>query len=153
MVGMRFPTTVLLGGKTATGLVVPDEIVEALGAGKRPKVRVSVGGHSYETTVASRSGQFLVPLSAEHREAAALAAGDAVEVDIEPDERPREIAVPSDFAAALAADEGAAQFFASLSFTHRKEWVRWIEDAKKSETRTTRIEQGIAALLDGHRLH
>ena len=72
---MRFSTTVLLGGRTATGLVVPPEIVEALGAGKKPAVTVTVGGHTYRSTVAPRGGQFMIPLSAENRAAAGVAAG------------------------------------------------------------------------------
>ncbi|GAA3432833.1 DUF1905 domain-containing protein [Kutzneria kofuensis] len=60
---MRFRTTVLLGGKTATGLPVPAEVVAELGAGKQPKVHVTIGGHTYRSTVATRGGQFLIPLS------------------------------------------------------------------------------------------
>src|SRR3712207_6020220 len=71
---MEYRTTVVLGGKTATGLQVPDDVVEALGGGKRPPVVVTVAGHTYRTTVAPMGGAFWVPLSAEHREAAGLQA-------------------------------------------------------------------------------
>ena len=147
----RFRATVELGGKTATGIEVPEDVVAALGSGNRPPVTVTVGGHSYRTTVARMGGRFLVPLSAENRAAAGVAAGDQVEVDIEPDRGPREVAVPGDLAAALARDDTARANFDGLSFTHRKEWVRWIEDAKKPETRTTRLARTVVSLRAGKR--
>jgi Bacteriocin-protection, YdeI or OmpD-Associated/Domain of unknown function (DUF1905) len=148
---MRFRATVELGGKTATGIEVPDDVVAALGSGNRPPVTVTLGGHSYRTTVARMGGRFLVPLSAENRTAAGVAAGDQVEVDIEPDSRPREVAVPGDLAAALARDDAARANFDGLSFTHRKEWVRWIEEAKKPETRATRLAKTVESLHAGKR--
>jgi len=148
---MRFRATVELGGKTATGIEVPEDVVAALGSGNRPPVTVTVGGHSYRTTVARMGGRFLVPLSAENRAAAGVAAGDQVEVDIEPDRGPREVAVPGDLAAALARDDTARANFDGLSFTHRKEWVRWIEEAKKPETRTTRLARTVESLRAGKR--
>jgi hypothetical protein len=75
---MRFITTVELGGKTATGFAVPDEIVEALASGKRPPVRVTVGGHTYRSTIAVMGGRYMLPLSAENRAAAGAAAGEQV---------------------------------------------------------------------------
>lgn len=148
---MRFRTTVDLGGKTATGLSVPDEVVAALGSGRRPAVRITVGGHTYRTTVASMGGRFLVPLSAENRAAAGVAAGEQVDVDIEVDDAAREIAVPDDLAAALVDDEQAGAFYATLAFTHRKEWVRWVEEAKKPETRASRIAKTVESLRAGRR--
>jgi Domain of unknown function (DUF1905)/Bacteriocin-protection, YdeI or OmpD-Associated len=126
---MRFSAQVELGGKTATGIQVPDDVVAALGSGKRPAVRVSLGGYTYRTTVAPMGGHFYVPLSAENREAAGVAAGQIVDIDIELDTHARELVLPEDLAAALMADEPARAFFAELSYTHRKEWARWIEEA------------------------
>jgi hypothetical protein len=143
---MRFRATVELGGKTATGIEVPEDVVAALGSGNRPPVTVTVGGHSYRTTVARMGGRFLVPLSAENRTAAGVAAGDQVEVDIELDSGPREVALPGDLAAALAGDDTARANFDGLSFTHRKEWVRWIEEAKRPETRATRLAKTVESL-------
>jgi len=148
---MRFRATVELGGKTATGIEVPEDVVAELGSGNRPPVTVTLGGHSYRTTVARMGGRFLVPLSAENRTAAGVAAGDQVEVDIELDSGPREVAVPGDLAAALAQDAAARANFDRLSFTHRKEWVRWIEEAKKPETRTTRLAKTVESLRAGQR--
>lgn len=133
--GVSFRTTIELGGKTATGFAVPDRIVEALGAGKRPAVRVTVGRHTYRTTIASMGGRFLVPLSAENRASAGVAAGDEVDVHMEVDNETRQFVAPPDLADALARDEQAREFFDALAPSHRKEWVRWIQDAKKPETR------------------
>jgi len=146
---MRFESTVELGGKTATGIPVPEEVIEELGSSKRPPVVVTVGGHSYRTTAVRMGGRFLVPLSAENREAAGLVAGDRITVDIEADTAPREVDVPDDLAAAM--DDAARTTYDGLAFTHRKEWVRWVEEAKKPETRTARIEKTVAALREGKR--
>lgn len=91
---MRFQATIELGGKTATGIPVPDDVVAALGSGKRPRVRVTVGGHTYQTTVAPMGGRFFVPLSAENRDAARVAAGETVEVDMQLDSAEREVGSP-----------------------------------------------------------
>ncbi|HLM05740.1 MAG TPA: YdeI/OmpD-associated family protein [Blastococcus sp.] len=144
---MDFRTTVELGGKTATGLRVPDDVVEALGSGKRPPVRVTVGGYSYRTTVAPMGGAYYVPLAAEHREAAGLQAGEDVAVRIELDDAPREVPVPDDLASAM--DDAARTAFEGLAYSHRKEWVRWVEEAKKPETRTARIEKTVVSLREG----
>ena len=148
---MRFRATVELHGKTATGIEVPDDVVGALGAGNRPAVTVTVGGHSYRTTATRMGGRFLIPLSAENLTAAGVAAGDEIDVDIEPDTAPREVEVPADLAEALARDEGAKTTFDALAFTHRKEWVRWVAEAKKAETRAARLAKTIEALHAGQR--
>jgi Bacteriocin-protection, YdeI or OmpD-Associated/Domain of unknown function (DUF1905) len=148
---LSFRTTVELGGKTATGLQVPDDIVSALGGGRRPAVRVTIGSYTYRTTVASMGGRYLVPLSAEHRAAAGVAAGDEVDVTIEADTEAREVPVPDDLSAALDHDDAARRFFDGLAYTHRKEWVRWVEDAKRPETRERRLEATLDALRSGRR--
>ena len=148
---MRFRATVELGGKTATGIEVPEDVVAALGSGNRPPVAVTIGGYTYRTTVARMGGRFLIPLSAENRTGAGVAAGDQVDVEIAPDSGPREVAVPADLAAALAQDKEARARFDGLSYTHRKEWVRWIEEAKKAETRATRLTKTVESLREGKR--
>ncbi len=150
---MRFHAIVELGGKTATGIAVPDNVVAALGSGKRPPVRVTIGAYSYRTTVAPMGGRFFVPLSAENRAAAGVAAGDELDVDIELDDEPREVVTPDDLAHALALDHSAQTFFNGLAYSHRKEWVRWIEDAKKAETRAARVAKAVTSLHDGVRTH
>ena len=144
---MDFRTTVELGGKTATGLRVPDDVVEALGGGKRPPVQVTVAGYSYRTTVAPMGGAYFVPLAGEHREAAGVVAGQEVDVRLELDTAPRETPLPDDLDEAL--DDAARAHFHGLAPSHRKEWVRWVEEAKKPETRSARIEKTAAALRAG----
>ena len=148
---MRFESTVELGGKTATGIQVPDEVIEALGASKRPPVTITINGYTYRTTAVRMGGAFYVPLAAENREAAGVAAGDAITVDIENDTAPREVTLPDDLAAAM--DDAARTAYDGLSYTHRKEWVRWVEEAKKPGTRATRIEKTVAGLKAGKRTH
>ncbi|MCU1455070.1 MAG: hypothetical protein JWN46_3216 [Acidimicrobiales bacterium] len=143
---MQFRATIELGGKTATGIEVPAEVIEGLGAGKRPPVTVTVAGYSYRTTVAVMGGRFMVPLSADRRAAAGVAAGDEVDVDVELDEAPRDVEVPTDLAAALDADPAVRAAFDKLAPSHRKEWVRSVEDAKKPETRQRRIANAVASL-------
>ena len=146
---MEFRTTVTLGGKTATGLQVPDEVVTALGAGRRPPVVVTVAGHTYRSTVAPMGGAFWIPLAAEHREAAGLTAGDEVDVVVEHDAAPREVALPDDLAAAF--DDDVRALFDGLAPSHRKEWVRWVEEAKKPETRAARVEKTVESLRAGRK--
>ncbi|WP_410609135.1 YdeI/OmpD-associated family protein [Amycolatopsis sp. lyj-109] len=146
---MKFRTHVLLGGKTATGLPVPADVVEALGAGKKPAVTVTLGGHTYRTTVASRGGQFLVPLSAENRGQAGVAAGDDVEVEIALDTAPRELEIPADLADALAADDTARARFESLSYSAKQRFVLPIGQAKTEETRKRRVAKVITDLRAG----
>jgi antitoxin component of MazEF toxin-antitoxin module len=148
---MRFESTVELGGKTATGIQVPDEVIEALGTSKRPPVTITINGYTYRTTAVRMGGAFYVPLAAENREAAGVAAGDAITVDIENDTAPREVTLPDDLAAAM--DDAARTAYDGLSYTHRKEWVRWVEEAKRPETRASRIEKTVAGLREGKKTH
>src|SRR3954451_8431894 len=141
----RFTTTIELGGKTATGFGVPDEVVAALASGKRPKVKVTIGSYSYRTTVASMGGRFMIPLAAEHREGAGVSAGDEVKVDLVLDTAPREVEIPKDLAAALEKVPNARATFDAMAYSHRKEWVRSVEEAKKPETRQRRIDKCIEA--------
>ena len=146
---MRFRTTIELGGKTATGFRVPPEVVAGLGRGKRPPVHVTVGGHTYRSTVAAYGDVFMLPLAAEHREAAGVAAGDEVDVDVELDAAPREVTVPPDLAAALGRDEDARGFFDDLSYSNRRRIVLSIEEAKTAETRQRRTAVAGEALREG----
>ena len=148
---MKFHSTVELGGKTATGIQVPEDVVQALGGGLRPAVTVAVGSHTYRTTVAPMAGRFYIPLSRENREAAGLQADDEVDVEIDLDTEPRVIEPPDDLAQALSLDPTAESFFDSLSFSHRRAYVDWITGAKKPETRERRIAQAVDMLAEGRK--
>jgi hypothetical protein len=146
---MRFRTTIVQSGKTTTGIQVPDEIVEALGSGKRPAVKVTVNGYSYRSTVASMGGVFMVSLSAEHRAGAGVAGGDEVEVDLELDSAPREVTVPPELAAALDAEPAARATFDGLSYSNKSWHVLQVTGAKTEETRQRRITKSVEALKQG----
>jgi Bacteriocin-protection, YdeI or OmpD-Associated/Domain of unknown function (DUF1905) len=143
---MRFRSMVELGGRTATGIPVPDDVVTALGGGRRPPVRVVLGQHSYRTTVGSRGGRFLLPLSAEHRQAAGLSAGDEVDVDLEIDTEPREVEVPPELDAALDAEPSARAAFDGLAYSHRLRWVLSVTDARSEQTRQRRVAKAVSEL-------
>jgi bacteriocin resistance YdeI/OmpD-like protein/uncharacterized protein DUF1905 len=146
---MRFRTTILQGGKTATGIRVPDEIVEGLGAGKRPPVRVTINGFTYRNTVAVMGGDYMVGVSAENRAGAGVNGGDEVEVEIELDTAPREVTLPADFAAAIEAEPDARRTFDGLSNSNKGWHVSSIEGAKTDETRQRRIAKSVEALREG----
>ena len=146
---MRFRTTIVQTGKTTTGIEVPDEVMEALGSGKRPAVKVTVNGYSYRSTVASMGGRSMVSLSAEHRAGAGVAGGDEVEVDLEPDTAPREVTVPDDLAAALDAEPAARATFDGLSYSNKSWHVLQVTGAKTEETRQRRIAKSVEALRQG----
>ena len=148
---MRFQTTLLLAGKTATGIEVPPDVVEGLGGGKKPAVRVSFGDYSYRSTIAPRGDRFLVGVSAEHRAGAGVAAGDVLDVDLELDTEPREVTVPADLAAALQGDATASAFFDSLTYSQKKWYVGPIEQAKAAETRERRVAKAIGMLREGRK--
>ena len=146
---MRFRTTILQGDKTATGIRIPDEIVESLGKGKRPPVRITINGFTYRSTVAVMGGAYMVGVSAENRAGARVAGGDEVDVDIELDTQPRELTVPSDLAAALDAEPEARRTFDGLSFSNRQWHALSVEGAKTDETRQRRIAKSVGALREG----
>ena len=146
---MKFHATLLLGGKTATGIEVPPEVVAALGSSKKPAVRVTLNGYTYRSTIATMGGKFMLPVSAEVRAGAGIAAGDAVNVELELDTEKREVTVPADFAAALDQDAEAKTFFEKLSNSHKLRHVLAIEQAKTAETRQRRIEKAVAMLREG----
>jgi hypothetical protein len=146
---MRFRTTIVQSGKTATGIEVPDEVMDALGSGKRPAVTVTVNGYSYRSTVATVGGRSMVGLSAEHRAGAGVAGGDEVEVDLELDTAPRQVAVPDDLAAALDAEPAARATFEALSYSNKSWHVLQVTGAKTEETRQRRIARSIEVLRQG----
>lgn len=144
---MRFRATILSGGKTATGIPVPDEVVEAFG--KRAKVRVTLNGHTYRSSIASMGGRYLISLSAENRQKAGVAAGDEVDVDVELDTDKREVELAPDFAAALKAEPAAKAFFEGLSYSNKRWHTLSIDGAKTDDTRQRRIAKSVAMLKEG----
>lgn len=141
-----FKTTLLKDGEVnATGIVVPPEVIEAFGKGKKPPVNVTVNGYTYSSTVAVMGGLFMLPLAQVHRAAAGVKHGDTIEVTLELVEGERTVDVPEALAAALEAKPGARAAFDQLNYSTRKEHARQVNDAKTDETRDRRI----AKIVDG----
>ncbi|GAB2637861.1 YdeI/OmpD-associated family protein [Kribbella swartbergensis] len=146
---MKFTAELESTGKTTTGFEVPAEIVEALGGGAHPKVTVTVDGFTFRTSIARMGGRYLLGMSAERRTAAGVSAGDVLEVDVELDTAPREVDVPEEFAAALAANPPAQEFWQTLSYSKQQWHVLQVTSAKTEETKARRIEKSIGMLREG----
>lgn len=146
---MRFKTTLDAAGKNAAGFRVPREVVEALGKGKRPPVVVTINGYSYRNTVAVYGDEYLIGVAQEHRAPAGVKPGDVIEVDLELDTAPREVAIPADFAMALDASPEAKRFFDALSYSNKRRFTLSIEGTKSAETRQRRIDTSIERLREG----
>jgi catechol 2,3-dioxygenase-like lactoylglutathione lyase family enzyme len=130
------------------GLEVPPKVVEALGGGARPAVTITVNGHSWKSRVAIMRGRHLLGLSNANRQAAGVAIGEEVEVELELDTEPRVVVEPEDFARALDDDPVARAAYDHLTYSRKREHVRAVESAKMPETRRRRIEKAIATLRD-----
>jgi hypothetical protein len=143
---MRFRAELESNGKTAAGFEVPESVVEGLGGGMHPKVTVTVNGFTFGTSIARMGGRFLLGVSAQRREAAHVAAGEVLDVEVELDTSKREVEMPEDFAAALAADPTAKAFWDTLSYSKQSWHVLQIAGAKKLETRASRVVKSVGLL-------
>lgn len=146
---MKIRVLIESAGKTAAGMAIPAAVVEALGAGRKPPVRVTVNGHSYRSTIATVDGRYMVGISVENRALAGVDAGQEVDVDLELDTEPREVAVPPELQAALDREPAAARFFEGLSYSNRLRHARPIAEARTPETRQRNLEKTMAALREG----
>ena len=146
---MKFHTTIRQSEGMATGIEIPDEVIEGLGAGKKPPVKMVVNGYSYRSTVATIDGKFMVGFSADHRAASGLKGGDEVDVEIEVDAEPRTVDVPADLQAALDAEPAARQTFDKLSNSLKGYHVYQVRNAKSDEARQRRIEKSVSTLREG----
>lgn len=145
---MKFNTTIVQMGNN-TGIEVPPDIVEKLGAGKKPPVKITLKGYTYRSSIAVMGGKYMVSLSAENRKNAGVQGGETLDVEIAVDTEKREIAVPPDLQAALDANPAAKQFFAGLSYSNKRRHVEPIEAAKAPETRQRRIEKSVQMFSEG----
>lgn len=144
-----FRTTLLQSGKEATGIRVPSEIVESLGAGKVPAVVMNVNGYTYRSTVALMGGDYMVSFNAAHRAATGIRGGDELKIDMQLDTDPRTVDVPAELAAALDADPAARTTFDKMSNSNKGWHASQVAGAKTDETRQRRIAKSIAMLRDG----
>jgi hypothetical protein len=145
---VTFDTTVAVTGNN-TGIVVPEEAIEQLAAGQRPPVLVNVNGYEYRTTVGVMGGTHMVSISAAIRKATGLRGADPIQVTLTVAATPREVTIPADFAAALAADDQASAFFVKLSNSMQRYHVDTITAAKSADTRQRRIDKAIALFRAG----
>jgi len=106
---VTFTAVLELAGKTATGMTVPNDVVERLGAGKRPPVKVTINGYTYRNTIAVMGGRYMLSVAAEHRAAAGVSAGDKLKVTLELDTAERTLDIPADLAKALKAAKAKAK--------------------------------------------
>ena len=145
---VSFETTLSAFGNN-TGIEVPPELIEQLGGGKRPAVSVDLNGYVYRNTVGVMAGKQLVSVSAAVREATGLAAGDPITVTLTLATAPREVVVPDDFAAAMAAAPGTRQFFDGLSNSVQRFHIDQINGAKSDDTRARRIAKSVDLFAAG----
>jgi len=148
MADVRFSAVVEPAGN-ATGVEVPAEVVDALGSGRRPKVVITIGRHTWRSRVASMGGRFIVGISAANRAASGISEGDVTEVDLQLDDEPRVVAEPPDVAAALDRDPRARAAFDQLPYGLKNKHVRDIEGAKSPETRQRRIAKLVTTMSGG----
>ncbi len=145
---LRFTTTILQIGNN-TGICVPEDVVEKLGAGKKPPVNVTVNDYTYRNTIAAMGGKFMIGVSADIRSKTGIKGGDEVTVQLELDTQPREVNLPADFKEALEKNINAKNFFEELSYSNKRRYVLPIDDAKTEATRQKRIEKAISDLSEG----
>jgi len=145
---IKFQTEILKTGKTTTGIEVPPEVVEALGSGKQPLVKVRVNDYAYRSSIGTMDGKSMVSFSSAHRKASGLQGGDTVTVTLEVDLEPRAVEIPEDLKAALV-NARALEAFEKSAPSMKKEYVRQVETAKAQETRARRIAKIVAKLSEG----
>ena len=145
---IEFDTTVTAIGNN-TGIVVPDDVIEQLGAGRRPALIVNVNGYEYRSAAGVIAGKSMISISAAVRNETGLKGGDPVHVTLTVADTPRTVEVPDDFAAALAAEPGAKAFFEKLSNSLQRYHADNINGAKTAETRHRRIEKALSLFKAG----
>jgi len=145
---ITFHTTILQTGKNTAGIEVPEEVIEKLGGGKRPLVRVSINRHTYRSAVAVMDGKYMISFNSEHRKAAGVQGGDEADVTLELDLEPRTVEIPKDLRDALI-NAHALDAFEKSAPSMKKEYVRQVEEAKAQETRERRIAKIVGKLSAG----
>jgi hypothetical protein len=143
----RFQGRLEAGRGGGAFVVLPADVLIELGGGHRFRVTGTLNGVEFAgSTMPMGGGRVLLGLHKATRQAAGSEIGDLVEVQVERDDRPREVSIPAELAAALAADPAAEAAFERLSFSHRREYAEWVAGAKRAETRARRVAQTIERL-------
>jgi bifunctional DNA-binding transcriptional regulator/antitoxin component of YhaV-PrlF toxin-antitoxin module len=128
----------------ATGITIPFDVEKVFGA-KRVAVKVSINGADYRGSVVRMGGKYMLGIPKVFRDAAGIKAGETITVEMERDTEERVVEIPKDFEDALQA-AGVMERFSKMSYTHRKEYVLAVKEAKREETRIRRIEKNIEML-------
>jgi hypothetical protein len=148
MTSDSFETTVEQTGRSSTSFEVPLDVPRLFGS-SHPPVKVTINSHTYRATLTVYGGRWYAPLSRANRDSARVSAGDRIQVTIVSDEDPRKIEAPPDLAAALDEDDEASTFWDRLSYSHRREYIEWLDDAKRESTREKRVAKAVEALRGG----
>jgi uncharacterized protein YdeI (YjbR/CyaY-like superfamily) len=143
---LKFSTVLLTGGKTATGIKIPVEIIEKLDGGKKPLVKITINNFTYRSAVAVMEGAYMVGVNTENREAAKVKGGDKIDVTIELDTEKRIVEVPAEFQKVLNKNSAKKKMFDALSNSKKKALTIPIASAKTEETRNRNIEKAINSL-------
>ncbi|WP_152269593.1 YdeI/OmpD-associated family protein [Agriterribacter humi] len=143
---LKFSTVLLTAGKTATGIKIPDEIIEKLNGGKKPLVKVTINNFTYRSAVAVMGGAYMVGVNAENREAAKVKGGDKIDVTIELDTEERTVEVTAGFQQALNRNATAKKIFETFSNSKKKALTAPIANAKTEATRNRNIDKAMKAL-------
>jgi len=146
---IRFRAQLQKRGPAAAVILDDDQVADVGEGAKRFPVVATVNGYTWRTSVTRMAGEFLLGLNREVREGAGVAAGDKVDIGLALDEHPRQVDVPEELARALAGDKKAKAAFDAMAFTHRKEFARWVADAKREETRRRRVAQALEMIRAG----
>jgi hypothetical protein len=126
--------------------------VEKIFGSKRPKVRALIEGIPYRGILARMGGdQHILIILKGIREQTGKTFGDEIKITVEPDTEPRVVEIPKDLMKELKKDREAKAFFDKLSYTHQREYVMWINEAKKEETRQNRVVKSIEMLKKGQK--
>ena len=145
---ITFHTTILQTGKNTAGIQVPEEIIQNLGPGKRPLVRVTINKYTYLSAVAVMNGKYMISFSPEHRKAAGAQGGDEADITVKLDLEPRTVEILNDLKHALMKAK-ALNAFENSAPSMKKEYVRQVEEAKAQETRERRIAKIVEKLRAG----
>lgn len=144
---MTITTTLTASQGNATGIKIPEAHVEKLNSGRKPKVKATINGYTYRTSIAFMGGEYWIPVAKAIRDAAGISAGEAITLHLELDTEPRTVEIPEALAKAFAKNKPAKAAFDKLAPSHQKEHVRAINEAKKEETLKKRVEKTIEMLL------
>lgn len=146
---IEFEAEIIGGDKGGMGVYVPFEVPSVFGTRGQVKITCTIDGEPYRGSLAPMGGKHILIILKRIREKIGKKAGDMVHIVLEQDKEPRTVMVPDDFAMALAKNKKAKEIFEKFAYTHRKEYVRWIEEAKRSETRERRIAKAVIMLSEG----